>query len=310
LVSIHRKKPALQIREGVFMNDIKGYSILVNKSTGSEIEGVTISKLIEKKPAQTIRAERGEIFFAEDGNTLVIRLFDGEIHDVDEKDPKRYLRLKFSEHTLNIPGAGTELVRVDREYRGEREMSIGDLKAEIRKYRRKVEEQQQDVKGIVHGALELPDLCAPAASNPDERKPRKGITAMLTSAQDKLRTLNTQADSYRRRIRSLSVEAHKKVAISFACMVFVLLGVPIGVRTKEGGAGGGMVVSIMFFAIYYAFLSAGEKLADRGYVLPSVSMWAANIVLGCLGLYFFIRANRQLPFIPDRLRKLIRGGSA
>jgi lipopolysaccharide export system permease protein len=310
LVSIHRKKPALQIREGVFMNDIKGYSILVNKSTGSEIEGVTISKLIEKKPAQTIRAERGEIFFAEDGNTLVIRLFDGEIHDVDEKDPKRYLRLKFSEHTLNIPGAGTELVRVDREYRGEREMSIGDLKAEIRKYRRKVEDQQQDVKEIVHGALELPDLCAPAASNPDERKPRKGITAMLTSAQDKLRTLNTQADSYRRRIRSLSVEAHKKVAISFACMVFVLLGVPIGVRTKEGGAGGGMVVSIMFFAIYYAFLSAGEKLADRGYVLPSVSMWAANIVLGCLGLYFFIRANRQLPFIPDRLRKLIRGGSA
>jgi len=66
LVSIHRKKPALQLRDGVFMNELKGYSILVNKSRGREIEGVTISKLDRGRPAQTIRAERGEIFFAED----------------------------------------------------------------------------------------------------------------------------------------------------------------------------------------------------------------------------------------------------
>jgi lipopolysaccharide export system permease protein len=311
LVSIHRKKPALQLRDGVFMNDIKGYSILVNKSTGSEIEGVTISKLIEKKPAQTIRAERGEIFFAEDGNTLVIRLFDGEIHDVDEKDPKRYLRLKFTEHTLNIPGAGSQLVMIDRDYRGEREMSIGDLSAEIAKYKQKVAEQERDVEKIVRDtALNLPSLCAPAAADTIRPAADQGITKIVGSAVDRLRTLKTQADSHRRRIRSLSVEAHKKIALSFACTVFVLVGIPIGVRSREGGAGGGMVISIMFFAVYYAFLSAGEKLADRGYILPSVSMWAANIVLGGLGLYFFIRANQELPLIPHRLRRLIGGESA
>ena len=51
---------------------------------------------------------------------------------------------------------------------------------------------------------------------------------------------------------------------------------------------------------------AGEKLADRGYILPSVSMWAANIVLGAIGLYLFVRANRELPFIPYTLRRLLR----
>lgn len=311
LVSIHRKKPALQLRDGVFMNDIKGYSILVNKSTGSEIEGVTISKLIERKPAQTIRADRGEIFFAEDGNTLVIRLYDGEIHDVDEKDPKRYLRLKFTEHTLNIPNAGTELVRVDRDYRGEREMSIGDLRAEVAKYRQKLAAQEQDVEKLVRGAaLSLSGLCLPAAADTVAPAAGQGVTKTLGSAADRLRTLRTQAGAHRRRIRSLSVEAHKKIAISFACTVFVLLGIPIGVRSREGGAGGGMVISIMFFAIYYAFLSAGEKLADRGFVLPSLSMWAANIVLGGLGLYFFLRANKELPFIPQRLKNLIGGESA
>jgi lipopolysaccharide export system permease protein len=111
-------------------------------------------------------------------------------------------------------------------------------------------------------------------------------------------------------MRSLAVEAHKKVALSFACIVFVLIGIPIGVRTREGGAGSGLVISILFFAIYYAFLSAGEKLADRGYVLPSLSMWAANIVLGAIGLYLFIRADQELPFIPRHLKRLVKGRSS
>jgi lipopolysaccharide export system permease protein len=308
LVSIHRKKPALQLRDGIFMNQIKGYSILVEKSKGNEIEGVTISKLFEGKPAQTIRAERGDVFFAEDGNTLVIRLYDGEIHDVDEKDPKRYLRLKFTEHTLNIPDAGGKLARVDREYRGEREMSIGGLSLEVEKIKRKLIAQEEEVRRIVtESARDLKAAHTAITESEESPEPHKGMVSVVTSAHDKLRTLKTQADSYKRRIRSLSVEGHKKIALSFACLVFVLIGIPIGVRTRDGGAGTGMVVSIAFFAFYYAFLSAGEKLADRGYILPLFSMWAANILIGGLGLWLFHRANRELPFIPYRLRNLIQG---
>jgi lipopolysaccharide export system permease protein len=304
LVSIHKKKPALQLRDGVFMNDIKGYSILVEKSRGSEIEGVTISKLVEDKPAQTIRAERGRIFFADDGSTLVIKLFDGEIHDVDEKDPKRYLRLKFEEHTLNIPGAGTDLVRIDREYRGEREMGIGRLREEKEKHRRKIVRQREEAGRLVRETTSrMLELCAlPDTGVGDPHQDR--MAALLTSTHDKLKTLKAQNQSNLRRIRSLAVEEHKKIAISFACVVFVLLGVPIGVRTKEGGAGSGMVVSILFFSVYYAFLSAGEKLADRGFVHPALSMWAANILLGGLGLWLFWRTHRQYPLVPRRLVRL------
>ena len=307
LVSIHKKKPALQLRDGVFMNEIKGYSILVNKSMGREIEGVTISRLIEGKPAQTIRAERGDLFFSDDGNTLVMNLYDGEIHDVDEKDPKRYLRLRFTEHTLNIPGVGRDLVRIDREYRGDREMGIGDLRDEIAGYRKRLANQMAQVESVVvRNAQALPGLRDAAL---ESEGGKKGIVAAVTSTSEKIRTLRTQADSYKRRMRSLAVEAHKKAALSFACIVFVLIGIPIGVRTKEGGAGSGLVISILFFAVYYAFLSAGEKLADRGYVLPSLSMWAANIVLGAIGLYLFIRADRELPFIPRHLKQLVKGRS-
>jgi lipopolysaccharide export system permease protein len=308
LVAIHKKKPAMQLRDGVFMNDVKGYSILVNKSTGSELEGVTISRLIEGKPAQTIRADRGEIFFAPDGITLVMKLYDGEIHDVDQKDPKRYLRLKFTEHTLNIPGAGSELVRADRDYRGDREMSINNLLEEMDKCKGKIADKGPQVVEIVkETAGKFPAFCAASASAGETTEDEKvNVVKSLNSATDRLKTLQVQVESYERRVRSLSVEAHKKVAISFACVVFVLIGIPIGIRTKEGGAGSGLMVSILFFAVYYAFLSSGEKLADRGFIFPFLSMWAANILLGAVGLYLFDRANRELPFFPQTLRNSLR----
>ena len=307
LVSIHRKKPALQLRDGVFANDLKGFSILAEKVKGTELEGVTISKLVEDKPAQTIRAERGELRFAEDGNTLVLKLYNGEIHDIDEKDPKRYLLLKFTEHTLNIPDAGSKLVRVARDYRGEREMSLGALMFEISSFKRKLADQKRQTgEAVKKAAAELPSLKQTALSRELPNRGGGKIVALVTSTHDKLQSLKNQEASYRRSIRSYSVEVHKKIAISFACAVFVLLGIPIGARTREGGTGAGMVASIVIFAVYYTFLRSGETLADRGYVTPFVSMWAANTVLGLVGLWLFVRANRELPFVPEMLRRLVR----
>jgi lipopolysaccharide export system permease protein len=307
LVSIHRKKPALQLRDGVFANDIKGFSILAERVKGSEIEGVTISRLLEGKPAQTIRAARGTLHFAEDGNTLVLRLYDGEIHDVDEKDPRRYLRLKFTEHTINIPEAGGKLVRTERDYRGEREMSIGALRKEMASFNVKVRDQQRQVTEILDkAAADLPDLVGAVPSRDPGIQAGGRIVSLVTSTHDRLRTLENQQAGYERSIRSYSVELHKKIALSFACAVFVLLGIPIGARAKEGSTGAGMMASISIFSIYYAFLKAGETLADRGYVPPFLSMWAANIVLGSVGLWLMVRANRELSVVPDALRRLVR----
>jgi lipopolysaccharide export system permease protein len=310
LVSIHRKKPALQLRDGVFMNDIKGYSILVDKSHGREIEGVTISKLEEGRAAQTIRAEHGEIYFSDDENTLVLKLYNGEIHDVDEKDPKRYLRLSFNEHTMYIPEAGTQLIRLEREHRGEREMSITDLRGEMERVRGKIEAQGEQVKKIVReSSAELEDFYRGRTDDdPDREKPTtRSPSAVVSSTEDRLGSVRNQIASHERRLRSLSVEVHKKIALSFACIVFVIIGVPLGVRAREASAGAGMMISILFFAVYYAFLKVGENLADRGLMPPLLSMWAANIVLGAVGIWLFTRASRELPFIPLRFWHTVKG---
>jgi lipopolysaccharide export LptBFGC system permease protein LptF len=98
-----------------------------------------------------------------------------------------------------------------------------------------------------------------------------------------------ERESLLRRMSSLSVEIHKKFALPAACIVFVLIGAPIGMRVKRGGPAVAFV-SIGFFLFYYACLVVGEELANR-LILPAwLAMWLANLVLGALGLDLTARA--------------------
>ena len=100
-------------------------------------------------------------------------------------------------------------------------------------------------------------------------------------------------DHHRRRANRYEVEIHKKYAISAACVVFVLVGLPLGIAFRAGGAARGAAVSIGFFLVYWMFLIGGEKLADRGYLPPAVSMWAANALIGAAGGWLTWRELRR-----------------
>jgi lipopolysaccharide export system permease protein len=95
------------------------------------------------------------------------------------------------------------------------------------------------------------------------------------------------------RVHQYSVEVHKKWAISAACIVFVIVGVPMALRFPRGGMalvlGGGSAV----FALNYVGLIAGESLGDAGILSPAAAMWGPNtflLIVGCLGLW---RVSRE-----------------
>lgn len=104
-----------------------------------------------------------------------------------------------------------------------------------------------------------------------------------------------------RTMNKLDVEIHKKYSIPVACIVFVLLGVPLGLSTRQGNAGIALGVSLLFILVYYLFLLGGEQLADRGILPGWLTMWSANILMGGLGIYLTVRSiNEGNPVpIPD-----------
>ena len=89
------------------------------------------------------------------------------------------------------------------------------------------------------------------------------------------------------------IEVHKKWAISVACLVFVIAGVPMALRFPRGGMGlvigGGLAV----FSIYYVGLIAGEGLGNKGILSPALAMWGPNIIMMVFGLIGLCRVSRE-----------------
>jgi len=305
LVDIHKMRPALAIKEGMF-TDVQGYTIRVEKLNArtSDIEGVTIQKNKENEETETIVARRGKLQFTNQGNVLTLFLEDGEIHGTDEDRPSRYHRISFDTHTVRITDIGSELVRSEKKTRGDRELSASDMMERVRDYQEEVERIYADEETSIRGHLQ--ELFATLAweGPPGPERERMLDPLSRRNSNQKIRMLATKLGSQTSRVRDREkqidkymVEVHKKYALPVACIVFVLVGAPLGVRAHRGGIGVGVGFSILFFVVYYLFLMGGEKLADRGFVPPALAMWAANVVIGALGIYLVVRSTRESGFV-------------
>ena len=103
---------------------------------------------------------------------------------------------------------------------------------------------------------------------------------------DRIQDADRRADRY-------LVEVHKKWAISLACISFVLVGIVMALRFPRGGIGLVIGGGLLIFSVYYVGLTAGESLADRGFVSPWLAMWAPNIAITAIGLIGLIRVSRE-----------------
>ncbi len=122
---------------------------------------------------------------------------------------------------------------------------------------------------------------------------RKSADIMRSAREMNLKQLLKHAEearSKRSKWRYL-LEAHKKFSIPFASVVFVILGVPLGMWVRQGGLGNGITLSFLMFMLYYIMLVGGEEICERGQLYPSISMWTPNIVLGLFGIFLFYKVT-------------------
>ena len=97
---------------------------------------------------------------------------------------------------------------------------------------------------------------------------------------------------------SYEIELHKRYAIPFTCIVFALIGVPLGIQPHRSGRSYGFILSILILIAYYVSLTASEVLAVRK-VIPAFSAgWIPNLLFSGLGLYLLVKTARESPFKP------------
>ena len=95
------------------------------------------------------------------------------------------------------------------------------------------------------------------------------------------------------------MEFHQRIAFSFAPIVFCLLGVSLSLlpRTSRANKSWGVALCIAWLVIYYALLSLGKALGERGAFHPFVALWFPNIVVGVISLHLFRKALYESPLL-------------
>jgi lipopolysaccharide export system permease protein len=320
LIDIGRKRPTVKLQEGVFITDFPGYNLLVQSVNGrtNEMRGVTIYQLNPGGPPTTIIAKRGYLTYTPDGKTAVLQLKDGEIHDIpaDEGGSRKYRRLVFDTHVINIVGAGGILERTVRNSRSDRELSARDLIADRAK-----QLEQYDValaqRRERFAAAGAPNEALDALDGAGARgifaellgrtglggDPLQGFAESRPDLRTELEMWRVESAALQRRVAGLSVEIHKKFSLPAACVVFVLLGAPLGMRVKRAGPAVAFL-SVAFFLFYYLCLVGGEELANRLLLPPWLAMWLPNLVLGALGVEWTLGACEvRVPWRRGRRRR-------
>jgi LPS export ABC transporter permease LptG/LPS export ABC transporter permease LptF len=92
--------------------------------------------------------------------------------------------------------------------------------------------------------------------------------------------------------RPYLIELHNRFAFPTACLVLMLVGVPLGLSSKRGGKGAGFVVTLGLVFIYYFLSIIGIAFARQGKLPPALGVWGANILFALAGLLLLQQISR------------------
>jgi lipopolysaccharide export system permease protein len=319
---LHQIKPTLALKENRFIDEIPGYHILIKKINprNDEISDITIYEKVEGPLPRTILARKGKIEFSPDRSTLILHLEKGEVHEADVNEPGRYRLISFEKQTIYLPNVEGKLVQAGSNYRTDREMNIRMMSAQVKNIKKNLDSGVNSLNKLaeqkiveVFGEKNLSSKSSTSISE------KEVLTSIFFKNQNFFYQLQMETQnlfSQEKDKNSYLVEIEKKYSIPFACLVFVLIGAPLGIMARRGNMAVGLGLSLVFFVLYWIFLIGGEELADRLYITPFWAMWSANILLALAGTYILIRSTKESTFIswkwaesiiPVRFRKALFG---
>ena len=313
---IYKKKPELSIEPGYFVDMIPQYTMIVKEMDGKDFKDVKIFSKNQKSEQTTIYANQGSL--SSDGNMITIDLMDGEIHEIDLSDYDYYRKIKFKTHQIMISMDELMLNRTTESNRTDREMRIPKMIDEIKRNKiliSQIYERIENVKKEI-GITNLNANTLESIQEEVEKLKQKQIEisssenelnddSIISNIEDKQYILSltnnarqfknefTLIENYEKTNNKFKVEIHKKFTLALACVLFTMVGAPLGILVRNGGMTIASGLSIAFFLVYYILLIWGEQLADRNLLNPGLGSWLPNIILFISGMVILKLSNKK-----------------
>ncbi len=328
-LDIRMQKPGFDLQPGIFYDGIEGYTFLVEDiPAGSDtLYNVTLFQEDSRdRDRAYIKAKRGWLE-SPDEITLSLYLQDGSIIRYisgPRAGEETVERSRFNQHRISFDLSDLAFSRSNPEQRSrnDRTMSSQAMLAIVDTL--KIEKQKEfdryleNVNSIMsrHSSetreyeyMRLQDSQEAQVRYDSKYYTLSGIdeidrqSRIVTLALSNLSNYRSEVDNLSKnlkwremRIAEYMVEVHKKFSIPFACIVFVLLGAPIGMMTRKGNIGFAAIVSAILLTLYFVAIIQGEKWADRLFISPFIGMWGINILYGSIGILLTLRLSTSFNF--------------
>jgi LPS export ABC transporter permease LptG/LPS export ABC transporter permease LptF len=92
--------------------------------------------------------------------------------------------------------------------------------------------------------------------------------------------------------RAYQIEFYNRLAAPTACLMLMLVGVPLGLSSRRGGKGAGFVLTLILVFLYYILSASGIALARQGNLPPLLGVWGANILFAFAGILLIQQMSR------------------
>ena len=345
LWDVTEKKPTLNLKPGIFYNGIDGFSIRVqdkDPDTGMLTDVLIYDHRAAFQGNRTvIRAQSGTMRRSTDGHFLVLTLKDG--HFYDEHSPASgdkglypMMRGSFVEDEVRFDLSGLGLRRTDEDLFKDhyKMMTMGQLQVSEDSLLKRIEARREEqVKHLSNGL----QFFRPTTQSTLPPPPARSWNAMQASLTPEMRNgiydvamnivpsdlsqIDRGLEELKGRQEQVSrhrIEWHRKPMLAITCIIFFLIGAPLGAIIRKGGMGLPVVFAIVFFLIFHIVSFSMEKLVIAGGIEAWPGMWIASLVLLPIGLFLSWKAATDSPLLDadayyrgwERLRSLFRPRNA
>ncbi|HEY6954290.1 MAG TPA: LptF/LptG family permease [Flavisolibacter sp.] len=316
LYDIVRSNPSFDLKEGVFYDRIPNFAIKIGKKEqDSLIKDVIIYEQNNGAPQDNfIVASNGVMRATENRRFIEFVLFNGWRYEERGTPPStEYIRLGFKEYKrmFDISSLGLQQRTSDSVNKNNaRMLSIRQLSVAIDSMRRDRANYGRKVRNDVFGQFAFSKFMDSTWTS--KRPKTAGIKSFGQTIPDSIRSLirertlakltNASANAQmaadqdvpqKKSLWSYEVEWHKKLMLSFSCVVLFLIGAPLGSIIRKGGLGSPLIFAIVFFMLFYFSSTSGEKAAREGSLPPYIGMWLSTFVLLPIGLFLTYKAMRD-----------------
>ena len=328
LWSVKEQRPELILQQGVFTNEIDGYSIRIgnkDKKTNMLYDLLIYDHTDNKSNESVTVADSGYLRITEDKKFMVLNLYDGVNYREGGSQNRRsretypFRRDNFEEQTIRVKVQNFEFNRRDENiFRNSFRMlridqlrfmedSLGtDYRMRLRNYLLQIRLNSPVNRKMVnytatHDSLKQEVNITPDSlfnfdeffMKQDKWVKAEMVQAALSEARNNVQTLNMYDDELYNRKKNLNkytMERHRKYTLSIAVLIFFFIGAPLGAIIRKGGLGMPVVISILLFIAYYIVSMTGEKSAREDVWDMFTGMWFSSLIFLPIGIWLSYKA--------------------